>query len=131
MTRGESDVDAAWAAGFFDGEGSVGCYQCGKYWRLSVSISQAHPYVLERFRKIALDGEISGPYNNGEGKSQVYHYKINIGVGVIELFKFLEPFLSPVKKKQFKQAISTYEQHYVIACVGRAGRTQAKPKEMV
>lgn len=58
--------ELAWAAGFFDGEGSTGCYRNhvkGKRW--SVSIQQKGPALLRRFRRAVRGlGHINGPYWN-------------------------------------------------------------------
>ena len=49
----ESDLELAWAAGFFDGEGSTSVLkaQRDKYAYLRISVSQKHPECLERFQQ--------------------------------------------------------------------------------
>ena len=49
-----SDIDLAWCAGLFDGEGSTSVLkaQRDKYSYIRMSISQKYPEVLEKFQKI-------------------------------------------------------------------------------
>jgi len=59
--------ELAWAAGFFDGEGSFinPHYQCPT---LRVKVSQTHPEVLQKFKHAVCDlGKLNGPYV-GSGK---------------------------------------------------------------
>jgi len=50
------DVELAWSAGFFDGEGST--FATGD--RLHMSIGQRHPAVLERFVSAIGVGRVRG-----------------------------------------------------------------------
>lgn len=50
-----NDLDLAWAAGFFDGEGSIGIYKrhhAPTSFALTVSLSQVDPRPLRRFAAI-------------------------------------------------------------------------------
>ena len=53
--------DRAWAAGFFDGEGSV---SLAKNRWLRINIGQADPEPLERFRAAVGLGRVLGPYQH-------------------------------------------------------------------
>jgi hypothetical protein len=50
--------EMAWAAGFFDGEGSIGTNRG----RLVVQITQAEPSTLTRFKEAVGHGTVGGPY---------------------------------------------------------------------
>lgn len=96
-----SKIELAWAAGFFDGEGSTGCYSGV----LSASITQHHPEVLERFAKAVEEGHVNGPYSR-KGK-QVWTYKAT-GSGAERLHQKLASFLGSIKREQANVAIATY-----------------------
>jgi len=63
MTR---EIDLAWAAGFFDGEGSIGVYwrkaeryYRGGFWILRLSLTQVKQEVLQDFHSIVVLGSTS------------------------------------------------------------------------
>lgn len=61
-----TELEYAWAAGFFDGEGSIGIYQRIQYhsgkryvgWRLTCRVAGTHRSSIERFAAIAGFGAI-------------------------------------------------------------------------
>jgi hypothetical protein len=63
-----SSEEVAWAAGFFDGEGTTGTYRDGstttKRCRIQISASQNDREVLDRFAMIVGVGKVGGPYDN-------------------------------------------------------------------
>lgn len=69
----KAEIEAAWAAGFYDGEG---CCKSSKsrgyggqsYINLALSITQYHSEVLERFCKAVGVGRVYGPYDLPNGK---------------------------------------------------------------
>jgi hypothetical protein len=44
--------EIAWAAGFIDGEGSIGVYRKGKWWSLSLSASNTDIRPLQKLQKL-------------------------------------------------------------------------------
>jgi hypothetical protein len=90
-------IELAWAAGFFDGEGSV--YFTGKY--ITLAITQADRRPLDRFRA-ALDlGTVRGPYRLEKSPYFVYT------AGVYEIQPVIEklwPLLSEPKREQITNA---------------------------
>lgn len=97
-----SQIERAWAAGFFDGEGSTGCYSGV----LKVGISQQHPAVLERFAQAVGEGYVNGPYLR-RGK-QVWTFTAQ-GLGAARLHSKLAPFLGEVKRAQADNAIALWQ----------------------
>jgi hypothetical protein len=105
-------TEAAWAAGFFDGEGSTTCckHEARKqaiYFRVACQIDQLHPYVLRRFQRAVGVGKVRGPY----GLKKVYKWSVCAFSEVIAVLGVLEPYLSPVKQRQFKHAIKKMQQY--------------------
>lgn len=101
------DIELAWAAGFFDGEGSVGCYH--KVHRntmeIRIHIAQTDPYVLWRFYDAVGFGNVTGPYTRNPKHSPQWAYQLGRLSEIKSVFLLLEPYLSPVKIEQFVKAI--------------------------
>ncbi len=59
--------DLAWAAGLFEGEGSIVCnliHNRNNSYRTSVSMSSSDKDVLEKFTEIVERGTVLGPYKS-------------------------------------------------------------------
>lgn len=101
--------ELAWAAGFFDGEGSFNVHSTHpstgrKYAR--ASINQVHPEVLERFKNAVLDiGNVTGPHAKGNKRQPIYTYAIQSFEGVQAVYALLYPFLSSVKREQGRKIL--------------------------
>lgn len=92
--------ETAWAAGFFDGEGTT-CYSMtAKSTR--IQISQKNPELLHRFADAVGAGVVCGPYKNGKG--EVYQYRLSRRDDVIAVLTKLWPFLGKQKKDQARAA---------------------------
>ena len=98
-----TDLELAWAAGFFDGEGSVGYYinnyankKC-RTWSLSVTQKDLRP--LERF-KIAV-GNIGYIRRVCDG---IHAYQVTDEEGIQFIYGFIGKYLSEPKKEQFARA---------------------------
>lgn len=93
-----NEVELAWAAGFFDGEGSTSLAEGRKP---KLTIAQKYPECLERFRLAVGTGSIHGPYyppsNDGH---QIYRFQIQRGQDVLDVLHKLWPYLSVHKKEQ-------------------------------
>ena len=116
------DTELAWAAGFFDGEGSVACYyyndrrdRHGKLrgTSLTANVRQAEgrdggmPPTLLRFQGAVLLGTLSGPIAYPAPRRPMYTFQC-AGRSVGELFALLGPWLSPTKRAAFVRAIERY-----------------------
>ena len=107
----QSDIELAWAAGFFDGEGCFGAYLKRKGGRTygRISIAQCDPQVLERFQKAIGYGVIKGPTQQRENWSPRWDFIINSQSEVREVCAKLRPHLSPVKVAQMDQMLYNIE----------------------
>lgn len=104
-------IELAWAAGFYDGEGSSKKiyyhYKTKKGIKkpptknIVMSVSQAELEPLLRFKK-AVDniGHINGPYQYGTNKRPYWIWSASCKSARL-VFKLLKPFLSSIKKKQY------------------------------
>lgn len=103
----------AWAAGLFDGEGSVYLARHRShvgYVRLEAAITQSDaegmPAVLTRFRNVTGLGFAKGPYPASEGHDPVYRWKLYRRVQIERMIDLLRPWLGSVKLAQADHAIS-------------------------
>lgn len=107
--------ELAWSAGLFDGEGCIGCFFNKRknapkaYPELVLTVSQLDRRVLDRFQKATGLGKVYGPYKNSGSKN--YHHRFqSYGPKEVELIiDLLWEWLSPVKREQAKNALSTYK----------------------
>lgn len=114
-------IALAWAAGFYDGEGSTFVYQPRPgYLRLDVSVSQAGegiPEVLHRFQAAMLGmGEIEPPIEDGTWKWRSRSFG-EAQAAVALLWRWL----GPVKRGQAAGALRLFLSQY------GAGRLKARP----
>jgi len=102
-------TELAWAAGFFDGEGSCHISKDNKkdgrkYKYLIVSLTQNNIQPLERFQKAVLGlGNINGPHT--KGGSWTYKLAFNNFEDAQAVVGFIWKFLSPPKRNQIKQTL--------------------------
>lgn len=97
-------TDAAWAAGFFDGEGttSLALSTCGtKRTKPRLTIGQKDPECLKRFQML-LGGAVYGPIKTSTGN--IYHLSIQNAKGVDTALTEMWPYLSGPKREQANQA---------------------------
>lgn len=95
-------TELAWAAGFYDGEGSTSVatvkQSSGKTYRyIKMSVSQNEREPLERFMAAVGEGKIVGPY---KGRPRIHHWNV-VGAGASRTYSRIEPFLSGPKRRQF------------------------------
>lgn len=104
-----SEVELAWAAGFFDGEGCICLHkqQPLKSGRiklaLRVSVSQLDPRPLEKFHRIVgFLGYIYRPASEAKAKACQWNASTNQAYRVLSL---LWPYLNEPKKEQAHQVL--------------------------
>lgn len=101
--------ELAWAAGFFDGEGTIGvCTPPSKPARhLQVRASQANRIPLDRLRRAVLDcGKVYGPYSNGPLSTQpIFQYQAASFEHAQATIAMLWPFLCEPKRAQAEKAL--------------------------
>ena len=96
-----SDVELAWAAGFFDGEGSTSVLSTkrDKYTYLRMSVSQKNPQLLEKFLSIVGCGKI---YKSNQ--RPIHSWDCYIEKDCESVLALLWPFLGEQKKHQADKA---------------------------
>lgn len=113
-----TQTDIAWAAGLFDGEGTIGVYRHtwtkgGRdVWALTMSISSACRSALEEVRAIIGEGSISKRKHSASAKT---HWVWTVhSMGVERVMHLLLPYLR-IKREQVltaKEFRSTYGPRY-------------------
>lgn len=103
-------TELAWAAGFWDGEGSA--YLSGALdratrhpqARINQSSTAGIPEVLTRFRQVLGFGRVQGPYLE-EGKEPLFRWVVSSQDEVRQTFGALAPWLGEVKLAQFAELL--------------------------
>lgn len=98
------ELELAWAAGFYDGEGSTGTTGRGRNCYLRAAIDQVEPEPLRRFREaVGGLGSITGPHEREGNRRPVWHYYATHH-DAIQVLELLSPYLSDPKRKQYREA---------------------------
>lgn len=107
---------AAWAAGFYDGEGSCGSRNRlvpsgAKQRSISVQIAQSiTPALLNRFAQTVEVGKVQGPYRTKNPNAKPYWMFRASGIDEVRLIAtVLWPWLGDPKREQFESAIVRYD----------------------
>lgn len=95
-----ADIELAWAAGFFDGEGSFHAHASHKTNpKLAISISQKDREVLDRFHAaVSGIGGVNGPYEY-DTRGRTFNYRA-YNRDAEAVFELLRPFLGSIKVAQ-------------------------------
>lgn len=109
----EESEECAWAAGFFDGDGSVYLLRHGShagYFVLEAAVTQSCasgvPPELERFRHaVGGHGLIYGPFRDRRGRLSVYRWKLFKVADIVAMCELLWPWLGNVKRTQAERAL--------------------------
>lgn len=96
------DAEWAWAAGFYEGEGSIST--SGRH--LHMSLSQVNLEPLERYLRIVDRGKIYGPYK-GNRKNPIYTWQVQ-GQGAVDVFLGMADQLSERRLTQGAVAIEAW-----------------------
>lgn len=106
-----SEIELAWAAGFFDGEGStyfqIRTQQKGRqrqYGYLAAAVHQTHREVLDRFQEAVGLGIVYGPYKQKKAQWNDFWRYIAHGDEADAVLKLLWPYLGSVKRDQALEA---------------------------
>jgi hypothetical protein len=100
----------AWAAGFFDGEGTTS--SSGEWDTPRMTVPQAGPTmpeVLVLFQAIVGFGSILGPVL-APGHQPYWTLAVS-GPKALRVLELLRPFLGPVKRQQADAALRRYRRH--------------------
>lgn len=99
----ERELELAWAAGFFDGEGCTARKKASGTNSTAVflEISQNDRRVLDRWTAAVGAGRVNGPY----GPRGMWQLSVNNHDQVLRVMVALWPYLDQMKRDQFKAAI--------------------------
>ena len=102
-------TELAWAAGFFDGEGSTKLDRRHDRAYISIQIGHVEPEPLRRFHAAVSAGSVTGPYAHNRRKnkrwSEYYSYQA-YGKTACAVIEQLWPYLSGPKKRQWLEKIN-------------------------
>jgi hypothetical protein len=107
--------ELAWAAGFFDGEGSSSMNQHKRRWKSAVvSMGQTDREPLDRFDRATSNiGAVRGPYPMAGNRRPMYEWRV-IGIDQCQLvMDMLWPWLCSIKREQWttvSQAVRLHKQ---------------------
>lgn len=104
--KGEKAVDReelAWAAGFFDGEGTASYERSGQYGQLRLQVGQKDRRPLDRFCAAVGVGRI---YTSN--KRDIFRWHTNRSADAIAAIGFLWTWLDQPKREQVRSAMSTF-----------------------
>lgn len=112
--------ELAWAAGFFDGEGTT-CVLRGhpdlsrrkrrSYCQLNLTVGQKERTTLDRFRSaVGGLGKVRGPYQHDPRRptSLRFTYQVQRWTTVQQVVALLWSYLSEPKRQQIRKAFSTW-----------------------
>ena len=95
-------VEIAWAAGFFDGEGSTSLDKS----KPRVAIGQKDRQVLDRFKTAVGYGKVYGPYVYVNPPRTFFYYVVRRQQAE-DVIACLWPFLSQIKREQATAVFGT------------------------
>lgn len=124
-------ADFAWAAGFFDGEGSTIARSLTSrpgYHQLNVTLPQSGrdgiPPLLLRFQRVMLGmGHMSGPSNDG-----IYMLRYTAREEARLVLELMWPYLGDVKRAQSARAMELVEQQYASGSYRRRPARRRPPE---
>lgn len=109
----DEQLELAWAAGFYDGEGSTVFLLNQNSGRISVEIAQIDRRVLDRFQKAVGLGKVYGPYTKKSATgNRVWNFCCRRNESTLKILKKLWPYLGEVKKQQALLAVEKLDGHY-------------------
>lgn len=114
-----SPYEVAWAAGFFDGEGSASCAAYGqprkdgtRHYRIVLSVSQCGagpaPAELVRFQKVVGVGSIYGPLHRHANWKPMWQWQATSRDDIENTIDQLWPWLCSTKREQIEAACRAY-----------------------
>lgn len=109
--RIKSEIELAWAAGFFEGEGCVtyGGTSTG-YAYAKATIGTTDPDVLLKFQRAVGMGKIYGPYEQKNKRHKVFWvWNLHGRDKVLQLQELLWPWLGQRRQEQFRTVLSRTE----------------------
>lgn len=112
MTRQE-EIEWAWAAGFFDGEGSTMARAKKKGARpfIRLAVSQTDERILVRFMSAVGEGKVRGPYIHPTRKCSPLYYWICGHSAAERVLDGMWPYLGIAKREQAERVRTKRAEH--------------------
>jgi len=98
------ETELAWAAGFFDGEGSICAWHSVNTTTVTLEVGQVSRIPLDRFQKAVAIGSVNGPYKGKSGRKDFYKWVTNGPKNVGDVVEKLLPYLCEPKRTQIWEA---------------------------
>lgn len=103
-----NQLQQAWAAGLFEGEGSIVRRQTNGW---TVVISMTDLDVIERFQEAVGMGKIYGPYfnakkKNGDACKAVYKWMLSDKPGIEQFGRIMIPYLGERRRARLNEALA-------------------------
>ena len=122
MAEKTKEIELAWAAGFFDGEGNCSYfdvpskYSEKSYARITLQIAQTDRRVLDRFGlAVGYPGRVNGPYKHNNPNAKDYFTYTLANLMVVHTIEQLLPYVSEVKRLQMEKALQKFLTHEKLA----------------
>ncbi len=118
--------ELAWAAGFYDGEGSIsGMHEkATRRPRTAVCISQIEPTTLQRMQRAFGFGKMYGPYHRNPPQHDVYTFVIRDFEHAQAAIAMMWRWLSEPKRKQAAAVFAQVKQYLAARDSDRDGRLE-------
>lgn len=112
------EIELAWAAGFWDGEGYSGLVRIKNKkaaMRPIATVAQTDIRVLERFKNAVGLGQIRGPYQPSNPNASPSYQWSSGGTftRLLKMYECLSPYLSDVKLNQMKDVLDAYADYQI------------------
>lgn len=107
-----TEVDRAWLAGFYDGEGNATFTSNGrkknglKVYTVRIKIAQKTRGVLDRIQELTGLGKVYGPYTT-KGKTY-FQYAVHRRKEMEQFRDVIWPYLYEVKQEQFERVFKSH-----------------------
>lgn len=120
--------DIPWAAGLFEGEGTIGLRKRPED-QVYISLTSTDEDVVREFARIVNSGKVYGPYQYGDGKP---FWKWDCyGLPGVNTLDMLSPFFLTRRKARAAEVVARYWQrrerpHYTVSRKGMGGKNHHK-----
>jgi hypothetical protein len=111
MSAERKETDIAWAAGIFEGEGTIG--KNGGKGRRSrqVIVAMSDLDVLEKLQQVLGVGAVRGPYLRDVTRKPMYAWRVSARQDVQSVLNALLPYLGERRTAQARESLIFYQVH--------------------
>lgn len=97
----EPEIGFAWAAGLFEGEGSICAAKAGNTTTMKIHVGMADKDIIERFHSIVGCGTVGGPYAGKKAHHKpMYFWRLGRRSEQIEFINRIWPYLGERRRQQ-------------------------------